>query len=255
MRQEQSRPCTISRPWRGAKADRGLEMPGRASPKTTEPLLVSPPKATTGVRWASLGGSIAPAATCKWRAWSTNSLAPLGSCVSQSLNTCSFCILRLGVDGGSLHAQTQSPPLLSDWSLFDGTWIAVNLPVRYKRPGCRSGTSTFSSVRKLRLWLPLRFDFGRPLFRVQLFHIRYSLCASLSISAPLPFPNNSSKPISKKGSNSKCVPQRSSSPAWPPLHLPPLTAGATQRAPRAPAAPTTQPGVEHGPPLLQPRPP
>ena len=156
MRQEQSRLCTISRPWRGAKADRGLEMPGRASPKTTEPLLVSPPKATTGVRWASLGGSIAAAATCKWRAWSTNSLAPLGSCVSQSLNTCSFCLLRLGVDGGSLHAQTQSPPLLSDWSLFDGTWIAVNLPVRYKRPGCRSGTSTFSSVRKLRLWLPLR---------------------------------------------------------------------------------------------------
>lgn len=123
-------------------------------PKTPEPLLVSPTKATTGVRWASLSGSIAPAASCEWRAWSTNSLAPSCSCVSQSLNVYSFCICASVWMAVGLHAQTQSPPLLSDWSLFDGTWIAGNLPVRYKRPGCRSGTSTFSSVRKLRLWYP-----------------------------------------------------------------------------------------------------
>jgi hypothetical protein len=153
-------------------------------PKTPEPPLVSPARATTGVRWTSLGGSIVPTATCEWRAWLAKPLASSCSCVSQSLRPAPFCILRLGVDYDSLHAQTQSPLsfLTGLCSMAHGS--PINLPVRYKRPGCRSVPSTFSSVRKLRLWYPYNFDFGRPLFRVQLNHIRCSLHANSSNSSP-----------------------------------------------------------------------
>ena len=124
MRQEQSRPCPISNLGEVPRLIYGWRCQEELHPKTPEPLLVSPTKATTGMRWASPGGSIAPAATREWRAWFPNSLAPSRSCVSPKSKCLLLLHLRLGVDGGSLRAQAQSPPLLSDWSLLDGTWIA-----------------------------------------------------------------------------------------------------------------------------------
>jgi hypothetical protein len=154
VRQEQSRPCPISNFGEVPRQIEGWRCQEELHPKTPEPLLVLPTKATTGVLWASLGGSIAPTATREWRAWSPNSLAPRCSCVSQSLNVCSFCIcasvwmavvctprpnLPLSFLTG-LCSMAHGSPLISQ---SDTRGLAAAL-----------APSTFSSVRKLRLWYP-----------------------------------------------------------------------------------------------------
>lgn len=94
-----------------------------------------------------------------------------------------------------------------------------------KRPGCRSGTPNILFSTQASSSVPLRFDFGRPLFRVQLNHIRCcTVCATSNSFAPL-FAHSQRLSAVKRADNSKCVPQRCLSPAWLPLQLPPPRPG------------------------------